>query len=143
MLVKLLCILKYRNDEIAQVTTNAIHENGRILTKLVSLQNQNASAVSDLTMKAQKDTRSTKMLTFVASLYLPATLVASVFNSNLIQLTGSLGNGHDADGQHFATARDFWMFPAFTATLMILTLSPVWLYMRRPTSDGSQVAVAV
>jgi hypothetical protein len=135
---KLLCILKYRNDEVTQVTTTAIHENGRILTELVTLSNQNANAVSKLTMKAQRDSRSTRVLTFVASLYLPATLVATIFNSNLVESTGSSGNGNGAVGRHFAAARDFWMFPAFTIALTILTLSPVWLYVRYLTSDKSQ-----
>ena len=120
------------------MTTSAIHENGRTLTELVTLSNQNANAVSKLTQKAQRDTRSTKVLTLVASLYLPATLVASVFNSNLVGPSGSAGNGESALERHFAAARDFWMFPVFAAALTILTMSPVLLYMRRSTPDGSR-----
>jgi hypothetical protein len=35
-------------------------------------------------------------------------------------------------------APDFWMFPTFTIVLMILTLSPVWLWIRRPRSVKSR-----
>ena len=120
------------------MTTSAIHENGRTLTELVTLSNQNATAVSNLTRKAQRDTRSTKVLTLVASLYLPATLVASVFNSNLVGPSGSAENDKSVLERHFAAARDFWMFPVFAAALTVLTMSPVLLYMRRPTPDGSR-----
>ena len=118
--------MRYRNEEATLVTTNGIHENGRLLTKLATLSNQSADGISKLTLKAAADSRATKVLTLVAALYLPATLVASVFNSNLVESMPTQGR--------FSVAREFWMFPVFTLALMVLTLSPVWLWVRRPHS---------
>lgn len=140
-LEKLLRIMKFRNDEVARSMMEAIQDNGRALTGLMTLSNQNADAISKLTLKAQRDSWSTKVLTVVASLYLPATLVASIFNSNLVQSAGPLANAKSTPDGHLIAAHDFWMFPAFTAALMVLTLSPVGLYMflrtRNRTRNGT------
>ncbi|PMD22482.1 hypothetical protein NA56DRAFT_657892 [Hyaloscypha hepaticicola] len=123
----LLCIFTYRNEEATRIATNAIHDNGRLLAELATLSNQSTDAVSRLTMKTQKDSRAMKVLTVVAALYLPATLMATIFSSNLVQLIRTQSGNSGPDKEHFAVAPDFWMFPTFTSVLMILTLSPVWL----------------
>ena len=130
---QLLCILKYRNNEASRATTTLIHDNGRHLTELVTLSNRSASLISNMATKTHKDSRTTKLITVVAALYLPATLVASVFNSNLVQSVTTYG-----DISHFVLARDFWMFPVLTIALMTVTLSPVWLWLRRTSLKNIQ-----
>jgi len=115
-----------------RITTNAIHDNGRLLAELATLSNQSSDAVSRLTIKTHRDSRAMKVLTVVAALYLPATLMATIFSSNLVQLISTQSGNSGADREHFAVVPDFWMFPTFTVVLMILTLSPVWLWIRRP-----------
>ena len=136
--IQLLCILTYRNEEATRITTNAIHDNGRLLAELATLSHQSTDAVSRLTIKTHRDSRAMKVLTVVAALYLPATLMATIFSSNLVQLISTQSSNSGLDREHFAVAPDFWMFPTFTIVLMILTLSPVWLWIRRPHSVKSR-----
>jgi hypothetical protein len=136
--IQLRYILTYRNEEATRITTNAIHDNGRLLAELATLSNQSTDAVSRLTIKTQRDSRAMKVLTVVAALYLPATLMATIFSSNLVQLVGTQGGNSSSDRGHFVVAADFWVFPTFTIVLMILTLFPVWMWIRRPYSVKSR-----
>lgn len=114
-------ILKYRNDETIHKTNDAVHRNSRKISELIVVSVQGNEALVVPTAKSQQDSRVMKILTVVASLYLPAALVAAVFNSNLLKM--------DAE-RHVVAASNFWMFLLFTVALSVFTLIPAgtWSY---------------
>ncbi|KAA8909336.1 hypothetical protein FN846DRAFT_1009265 [Sphaerosporella brunnea] len=79
-----------------------------------------ASDTKEESKAAQKDARSMKTLTFIAMLYLPASLVASIFSSNLIQSVQVEGSK-----TRFVLTTQFWTYPVVTFSLMALTLVSV------------------
>ena len=114
-------ILKYRNDETIHKTNDAVRQNSRNISELTGASVQENDALVVLTAKSQQGSRIMKILTVVASLYLPAALVAAVFNSNLVMM--------DAE-RHVVAASNFWMFPLFMVALSVITLIPAgtWSY---------------
>ena len=98
--------------------------------------------ISTLIGKSQKDSHTVKVLTYIALIYLPASLVAvslvsvtasfdradrwifikEIFNSNLVQTTsGETG----AVGSRLVLSRSFWLYPCITLGLMVLTFLPI------------------
>lgn len=53
-----------------------VQHNSHVLTELGQAAKQENAAIMKLTEKGRRDSRSTKILTFIAMLYLPASLVA-------------------------------------------------------------------
>jgi Mg2+ and Co2+ transporter CorA len=90
----------------------------------VSETHQENATIAGIAKQGQKDSETLKALTHVATMYLPATLVATVFSSNLIQLQSDSGNMHKS---HYAIAPQFWIYVVSTALLMILTLGCIRL----------------
>lgn len=68
-----------------------------------------------------------KALTFIATLYLPASLIASVFQSNLVQL---LPASSTPQPSRLAVAPQFWLPVVATISLAALTLISVQLLDR-------------
>ena len=66
-----------------------------------------------------KDSKSLKALTSVATLYLPASLIASIFSSNLVQV---LPTTPSREPSHFVAAPQTWLPIVATISLMVLTL---------------------
>lgn len=76
---------------------------------------------------AQKDSINIKALTVVATLYLPASLLAGIFSSNLVQAHPANYN----DGPtRFVVARDFWKFIVVLVPMVIGTFTVVGIFQR-------------
>ncbi len=80
---KLFEILKYRNSETIgktnqtiNTTNQAIHQNGLAIRELTVASIRENEIIAQLTERAWRDSRSVRILTFIALLYLPATLIA-------------------------------------------------------------------
>ena len=80
---KLFQILQFRNEEVIAQTsesikqTNAdIHHSALVTNRLATASNEKNETIARLTEEARRESRSLKVLTFVAMLYLPATLMA-------------------------------------------------------------------
>ncbi len=71
-----------------------------------------------------KDSKAMKALTSVATLYLPASLIATIFQSNLVQL---LPTSSPPQPSHFVVAPQPWLPIVATISLMALTLALVRL----------------
>lgn len=63
-------------------TNEEIQRNGKNMSEMISIANRGDKVLAELTEKAQRDSNAMKVLTIVASLYLPTTLVA-VRNKNM------------------------------------------------------------
>ena len=83
MAKKLFQVLQYRNDELIartnetiQQTSESIHETTVAMRRLSAKSSAESGIIATLTEEGRRDSRSMKILTFVAMLYLPATLLA-------------------------------------------------------------------
>lgn len=62
-------MLDHRNDQ-------ALHRHGEAMNMLATEANRESSVMNELSEKMQKDSRSMRVLTSVALIYLPASLIA-------------------------------------------------------------------
>ena len=85
---------------------------------LISLSEQ-ARVLTLLSEQREKDSKAIKALTSVATLYLPITLVATLFSSNLVQLIPK------KSPTHFVIAPQIWLPIVAGFLLMIVTLISV------------------
>lgn len=164
---KLFQILQFRNEEVIAQTsesikqTNAdIHHSTLVTNRLATASNEKNETIARLTEEARRDSKSLKILTFVAMLYLPATLMAvrrfpsllnlpnfgtfwiktkverwryvvqTIFSSNLVGFSAN----NEEDQSHatrFAVAPQFWIYPVLTIPLMVVTIMPAVIWDRR------------
>ena len=110
-----------------------MYQNGREISKLISASSLQNVAIAGLTRKAQRDSHIVKIFSIVAFLYLPATLVASVFNSGLVNTVPAVGMSERQSETSFQLASQFWMFPVLTTALTCFSLLPTmpWLLRRK------------
>ncbi|KAF4633888.1 hypothetical protein G7Y89_g4226 [Cudoniella acicularis] len=116
-------ILEYRNVELSIGTNKEIQYNGHKLTSLMEHAAAETQSMTTLTDEIQRDSKSVKTLTLITVLYAPASLMASIFSSNLIRLVGNASSS-DNTTMHMALASDFWKFPLLTLLLIIATIVP-------------------
>ncbi|KAH6680177.1 hypothetical protein B0J14DRAFT_648559 [Halenospora varia] len=122
-------IIEFRNDETSIKSSHMMGDMMKVLTELgASAKQENASLVT-LTEKTCEDSRFIKTLTFIAMLYLPTSLVATIFSSNLLQLV-AVGNNAGDNPTRFVLATQFWVFPTLTFTLLGLTVISAVLFDR-------------
>jgi len=93
-----------------------------MIDRTVSASHRENITISTIAQEGRKTSDTVKALTVIATMYLPATLVATVFSSNLIQWHA--GNTHNGSttGSHYAVVPQFWVFVICTVVLMVLTL---------------------
>jgi hypothetical protein len=86
--VQLSKILEFRNDEVTLRTSQAMRDNLEVLSR-IALQS------ARIAEQAQKDSKILKALSVIATIYLPASLVAVRHGSHPVELsTCSLFNVH-------------------------------------------------
>ncbi|KAL8791326.1 MAG: hypothetical protein Q9195_005945 [Heterodermia aff. obscurata] len=118
-------------SEQARQAANLLH---KILDFRANQQMQQASSTASATLSAlgseartltllsherDKDSKAMRALTFIATLYLPASLIATVFQSNLIQL---LPTSSPPQPSRFVVAPQSWLPVVATILLAVLTL---------------------
>jgi hypothetical protein len=128
---KILEILRYRNDEINRSNNSALLNNGIVLSQLIAASAKQSEALNELTKKTQRDSRAVKILSIVAALYLPASLIASVFSSSLVESVPAGASTSSPPKMSFRLASQFWMFPVFTLVLASCTLAPVVVWLAK------------
>lgn len=69
-------ILEYRNDELLIKNSEELHRSSESAREIATAAKAEQGAVALILAKAQKDSSLVKILTFVAMLYLPASLIA-------------------------------------------------------------------
>lgn len=146
-ITKLFQVLQFRNDEALTKSNTIMQHNSRVLTDLGTSAREENKAMIVLTKQGRQDSKFMKILTFIAMLYLPASLVAvschesssnpsvgphadretdqSIFNSSLI---ASVNDGEVPIQTYFKSATQFWIYPVSTILLMCITTVPV-LYL--------------
>lgn len=105
-------ILEYRNDELLIKNSEELHRSSESAREIATAAKAEQEAVALIFAKAQKDSSLVKILTFVAMLYLPASLIAV--------------------SQHF-----FWLVILFIICMMKITMKSH--YLTTHSSDSFQL----
>ena len=100
--------------------------NTNMFNTLATLDSQ-AKVLTLLSEQRDKDSKTIKALTSVATFYLPASLVATIFSSNLVQL---LPKTPSQEPNHFVAAPQTWIPIIVTLSLMAVTLVSIQLLER-------------
>jgi len=112
-------ILEYRRDEKSIETSLSIKDNGDQIKRLTEHTLVQSSLITQFTREMHEDSKFVKIVTFLALLYTPASLIATVFSSNLIQIQ----KADDSRGtMSMVLVTDFWKYPLLTAGLVAVTL---------------------
>lgn len=154
-------ILNYRNEDMLVKSNDALRKSGDAMREIALAAKAENELMSALLGKSQRDSRTVKVLTYIALIYLPASLVAvsglmplpqghhgqnlltdggffikEIFNSNLVQ---TINGNTETTGARLVLAHSFWLYPCITLGLMVLTLLPIMgllfhdrLILRRP-----------
>ena len=86
-----------------------------------------AKTLRRLSEQREKDSKAMRALTSVATIYLPATLVATIFSSNLVQV---LPNTSLRESLHFVAGPQTWLPVVATLSLVAVTLVFIWILER-------------
>lgn len=148
-LFKLFKILEYRNHESLSRNGAALHKDIETLRDIAHHSKCESESLVKLAEQSRRDGRALKALSVLGTLYLPATFVAvsrvstpdngltcltacleiqTMFSTSLIQTQSA--NVHE-NNTHFVLARQFWLFIALTAPLMLVTAGyMIWVEKR-------------
>ncbi|KAK0929617.1 hypothetical protein LTR48_005638 [Friedmanniomyces endolithicus] len=126
-------VLMFRNEVLLQ---NFNRHSGDTLDALLAINQQSRihqATLTQLFATVQADSVLLKILGIVATVYLPASLVAAqsktVFSSNLIQYVAAASP--TAEPQHLVLSPQFWTYVATSLPLMGLTLACTLFLDRR------------
>lgn len=123
-------ILDLRNDRVQCRTSETMLGT---LDTLKQIATQSSVAVE----QSRKDSKMLKSLTLTMTMYIPATLLATIFSSNLIQLTPD-GSG-DGKTARFHVVSQFWLYLILTVFLTAVTLVPENKRLRGLTLGSSYI----
>jgi len=121
-------ILEFRSQEALAATTRAMRDNIDMLRHISAQTQQDQHLLGMLARQAHQESKSVRALTVIATMYLPASLLAQIFSSNLVQLSSS---DSELPKSHFVPTSQFWIFVLATFALMLLTWGSNALLVRR------------
>lgn len=101
---KLLELKKF--DHLRLITETSSRNIASLRDMATDIHNQNAAA-SQLVIKSQKDAMSVKALAIISMIFLPASLIATIFSSNLVVISQDHANERDAK---IVVNSKFWIF---------------------------------
>ncbi|KAI4188773.1 MAG: hypothetical protein L6R41_001919 [Letrouitia leprolyta] len=85
-----------------------------------SAQKESAN-LTDIARQDRRDSKMIKVLSFIVVMYVPATLVASIFSSDLVRLQQKdLNNA--SKGEHLIVSPQIWIYLVISGSLTLLTL---------------------
>jgi len=95
-------ILEMRNIESLQIINRDSGNNIVLLRESVALSHKENRAASIIAIQNHKDAKMIKALAMVSTIFLPASLIATIFSSNLVQI--------QQDSDQFVLAKQFWIY---------------------------------
>ncbi|KAF8424182.1 hypothetical protein EV426DRAFT_717168 [Tirmania nivea] len=96
----------------------ALSDNTLFLAHISKTSREESMELQKFAKESYKDSKSIWVLNFIALVYLPASLVISIFGSDLIIDTNPTS---DPAKSHLEASGEFWWFPALTFPLLFLT----------------------
>jgi len=130
-------ILESRDAKKRYQTSWAIERSITSLEHISTRSNETSESLAEMAREANHDSLTLKALTLIATIYLPATLSATIFSSDLIQTVSD--GSTSVSSSHFVLAKDFWIFIVVTLGFMIFTLT-VYLLLRQLRSQRLRFA---
>ncbi|KAL8923161.1 MAG: hypothetical protein Q9172_003258 [Xanthocarpia lactea] len=125
-------VLEVRQNDAVIVASGALQINLELLKKTAVETKQESASLTAIARHGQRDSTSLKALSRVAMFFLPATLLATVFSSSLIQIRSKDDRAHVAT--HFVVASEFWVYLVASTVLTGLTFCMVVLLEKGWTS---------
>lgn len=119
---------------ISHRRVDLLNENTLALRVLAGEANKQSHALRTLAEKSGNDSRVVRVVTFIATLYLPASLIASIFSTGLIQLPEM-----EVQGGILAVQPSIWVYILSSAALTALTLAIAHGWTRRNSFKPSLV----
>jgi len=115
-------LLEYRKSD-------QLNAQAALLTTLIERTNAQGTELRNLAYESRTDGRYARILGFVATLYLPASLLASIFSSDLVQLSqvASALSGP----QILYVSPAMWVFALLSLSLTGITLAGTFWRIRR------------
>lgn len=110
-------IMDFRHDELVRQNGDSL----RLISEQTASDNKNMVAVAH---EAAADSRTMKIATIIAMIYLPASLVATFFSTGFVQF--------DSQGSSFklVVRKEVWLFFAVTVSLMACTIASAYFFGR-------------
>ncbi|KAM7186761.1 hypothetical protein V8F33_011604 [Rhypophila sp. PSN 637] len=103
-----------------------------LLASLTAQANAQSHELRSLAYESRTDSRYTKILGFVATIYLPASLLASVFSTDLIQLPQLMAsNASDSNEKILYVSQAMWLFVLVCVALTGAMLAGTFWWTRR------------
>ncbi|KAI1414101.1 hypothetical protein F5Y13DRAFT_21800 [Hypoxylon sp. FL1857] len=133
-------IVEFRNAENLRLITAASERSIselRVVTSRIQEENRTSAVMS---VKSHREAKAVKVLTTVSLAFLPASLIATIFSSSLVQVK-QVGSSNT----QFAVASQFWIFALASIFLTFITLGCTYLLeryvIRKPSPLPSQGAI--
>ncbi|KAI9739968.1 MAG: hypothetical protein M1818_005024 [Claussenomyces sp. TS43310] len=121
-------ILEFRDIETLRETNRAMQLNLATLQHIAVQTQRENETLSRIAKQNRKDSMKLKALTLIATVYLPATLLATIFSSSLISAVPAISIDGKEIGAHFSIFRQFWVYVLGTFALTGVTLA-AFLFM--------------
>ncbi|KAF2809123.1 uncharacterized protein BDZ99DRAFT_571941 [Mytilinidion resinicola] len=120
-------ILDFRHDEVLLKTSTAMQANLDVLKRIAFVNGEENRNLSKISTQNRADSHTLKALTTIATMYLPASLIATLFSSNLVQIQSQILKDSKA---RFAVSSEFWIYILVTVLLTAVTLGLVVLLQK-------------
>ncbi|KAI9779425.1 MAG: hypothetical protein M1839_007390 [Geoglossum umbratile] len=114
-------ILDYKND-------NTMKENSRIMARMVATANAQSESLKIIAEKTRKDSRLMRIVAFITLVYLPASLIATISSSGLIQIAAENGTARVGT---LSVHKEIWIYIVAAVVLTAITLVMALLWDRR------------
>ncbi|KAI0443004.1 hypothetical protein F4803DRAFT_550573 [Xylaria telfairii] len=126
-------VLVSRNNEMSRASTASSHKMLELLVDIAENSRVQQTTMATILEHGQADSAMLTVLSIIATVCLPASLIASIFSSNLIQYRDS---SIITPESRLFLAPQFWIYVAITLPLMGLVLS--WILVTNRKSQASK-----
>ncbi|PMD30987.1 hypothetical protein L207DRAFT_641160 [Hyaloscypha variabilis F] len=135
-------ILEFRNGKTLEQTNQAAHTHLDFLKKIAEKSGEDTSTIAKIARNSLQDSKTFKAMSLLATLYLPSTLIATIFSSNLIQLEFDTAKPNSS--AKFVIAPQFWIFVVTAAAMTLGTMvCLVCLRRKQQSKRGTDIASAI
>ncbi|RSL59343.1 hypothetical protein CEP54_007270 [Fusarium duplospermum] len=118
-------ILKSQGQEL-------LHSNGLKLAEIAGQDSTETKAMVSIADKTYQDSRTTRIMTVIALIYLPANLVLSFFSTTLVWFDPKSEIGYHSENKFAMRVHpEIWVAVVTTVILATCTLSVSWWWQRR------------
>ncbi|RSL87294.1 hypothetical protein CEP51_002284 [Fusarium floridanum] len=120
------------DDILKSQAQELLHSNGLKLAEIARQDSAETKAMVSITDKTYQDSRTTRIMTVIALIYLPANLVLSFFSTTLVWFDPKSETGYGSENKFAMRVHpEIWVAVVTTVILATCTLSVSWWWQRR------------